>query len=123
MIDCALPPENEIVNQLRKLPVVDGVLGVEVQWGDPHNVAAMVGAVDENAPLADLDVPPAPPIDDEGVAVAEVSADAHAVWPDPGPDREKSTLPGEAHAVQRARSEFYRGARPVPVSAGESARA
>ncbi|HKX41759.1 MAG TPA: hypothetical protein VJO99_11410 [Burkholderiaceae bacterium] len=39
IIDCALPPENEITRQLRKLPVVDGTIGVEVQWGDPHVVA------------------------------------------------------------------------------------
>ena len=41
IIDCALPASNAISAALAKAPgVVDGILGVEVQWGDPHSPAA-----------------------------------------------------------------------------------
>ena len=36
IIDCALPASNPIAAALAGAQAVDGVLGVEVQWGDPH---------------------------------------------------------------------------------------
>ena len=40
VIDCALPASNAIVAALGNAASVDGILGVEVQWGDPHSPAA-----------------------------------------------------------------------------------
>jgi hypothetical protein len=40
IIDCALPANDAISAALANAPSVDGSLGVEVQWGDPHSPAA-----------------------------------------------------------------------------------
>jgi hypothetical protein len=39
IIDCALPASNAISAALANAASVDGILGVEVQWGDPHSPA------------------------------------------------------------------------------------
>ena len=36
IIDCALPEDNAIRAALAQAPVVDGAIGLEVAWGDPH---------------------------------------------------------------------------------------
>ncbi len=40
IIDCALPQDNAIATALAGMAQIDGVMGLEVTWGDPHAAAA-----------------------------------------------------------------------------------